>query len=259
MLWRLLFFLPVVSGGINGSYNSFRRQVGFCRMQSFDTVSRETSSSVPMFLDGRVSFGIGLSHTNMSTDGVFGCGRCLNVTAIENFYRFNPSLTRWSRRPHDPAEAFVAMVFDDCTDPVCTPGYLDFDIYSLDQPVFRGNPHGIRWDWIPCPILPHETIEYLLCIGDLCNRDGTMPDVVYQLSVAVRNSRLGIRSVILNGTELALENAWVYHGVFKLGNGFEIALTDEDGREHRETIRWEDGRRRAGYQGAVFFASTLQT
>jgi hypothetical protein len=211
-----------------------------------------------MFVDGRVSFGVGVSHANM-TGEVFGCGRCLNVTRIENFYRFNPSLTRWNRRPHHPVESFVAMVFDDCTDPVCAPGYLDFDIYSPDQPVFNGNPYGIVWGFVPCPVLPGETIEYIVCAGDLCNRDGPMPGLVYQFSLTVRNSRLGIRSVAVNGTALALENAWVYHGPTVPVGSFEVALTDEQGKTHLETIHWKDGKKKKGYLGAVFFGSTIQT
>jgi hypothetical protein len=34
---------------------------------------------------------------------------------------------------------FLAMVFDQCTDPICDQtGYLDFDVYNELQPVFNG-------------------------------------------------------------------------------------------------------------------------
>ena len=38
---------------------------------------------------------------------------------------------------------FIAMVFDQCTDPICDQtGYLDFDVYNELQPVFNGTSGG---------------------------------------------------------------------------------------------------------------------
>jgi hypothetical protein len=63
LLWFWMIF--AVKGIQESSYNSFVGQIGFCRLQSFDTYSRSSSESVPMFLDGRISFGVGLSNENM--------------------------------------------------------------------------------------------------------------------------------------------------------------------------------------------------
>lgn len=68
---------------------------------------------------------------------------CINVTAMENMPWFSDELTEWdlSREIVTP---FIAMVFDQCNDPICTSGYLDFDIYSYQQPVNYGNPRNIH-------------------------------------------------------------------------------------------------------------------
>lgn len=51
---------------------------------------------------------------------------------------------------------FIAMVFDQCTDPICDQtGYLDFDVYNELQPVFNGT-NGDDDDDDPPPLArPH--------------------------------------------------------------------------------------------------------
>jgi hypothetical protein len=149
----------------NGSYNSMVNQIGFCRMQSFDTQSRSTSTSVPMFMDGRISFGVGLSDINMKEVSYFRCGECLQVLGMKPFYSWNKELTKWTESTERAQTAdsssrflpFIVMVFDQCTDPICTRDYLDFDIYSALQPVSHGNPTNIEWISVPCPILYMNT------------------------------------------------------------------------------------------------------
>ena len=75
------FGVPLSHAMTNATYNSFRQQIGYCKMQSFGTVSRSTSGSVPMFMDGRIRFGVGLSDFNMRASDAELCGMCLRVTS----------------------------------------------------------------------------------------------------------------------------------------------------------------------------------
>lgn len=151
----------------NGSYNSFVQQVGFCKLQGYNTISRETSMAPKMFLDGRVKFGVGLSEVQFQSSTA-SCGRCINVTGIDNFYTFNFSLNGWN--VSEPIQTpFTVFVMDQCTDQVCNSEYLDFDIYSSTQPVMHGNPYNIKWNFIDCPV-DKDSIELLFCLGsETCN------------------------------------------------------------------------------------------
>lgn len=244
----------------NGSYNSLTHQVGYCKMQSFDTVSRSTSESVPMFLDGRVSFGVGISNENMRTSTGFLCGACLNVTKIENFYEWNNESTEWDYEKPS-TKPFVVMVMDQCTDPVCTENYLDFDIYNEKQPVRNGNPFSVVWEYIPCPLLRGETMEYLLCFESSCHvQDSetalTLGDIlkntftVTYWSLTIRNFRVPISQVLVRSNEsvndsdsesnpipLRLENSWVWdQGEYDLRQGISLLMVDVEGKTTMDSI-----------------------
>ena len=254
------------------SYNSFREQVGFCRMQSFFTTSRSTSGSVPMFLDGRISFGVGLSSLTMKDSGVMACGMCLNVTSAHRFFSWDTELTRWLE-PQPPDRWFLAMVFDECTDPVCGPGYLDFDIYSETQPVQHGNPYGVEWHPVPCPVLPHEYVEYLLCTAQTCHQQDPpsppMEDLtttVRYWSLTIRNTRVPLRAVwvLLLDTglwfPLRLENAWVWDaGPFDLGKNMTVRMLDQEYKTIEDTFLVKQGTISPAYHGGILLrSSTVQ-
>lgn len=152
---------------VNGSYNSFLRQVGYCKLQGYDTISKSTSVGPSIFMDGRVMFGVGMSDVQFQ-GRTSSCGRCMNVTRIENFFKFNDDLTGWNYS--EPIQTpFTAFVMDQCKDAICTSKFLDFDIYNLGQPVAHGNPWNIEWEYIPCPV-DNDPMELLLCLGpDSCN------------------------------------------------------------------------------------------
>lgn len=260
-----------------GSYNSLTHQVGYCKMQSFDTLSRSSSGSVPMFMDGRVSFGVGISNENMKHSAGFLCGVCLNVTKIENFYEWNYQITEWyydkpSRHP------FVVMVMDQCTDPVCTTNYLDFDIYNEKQPVQNGNPFGVVWEFIPCPLLKGETMEYLLCFASSCHvqdsenidpLDTTTTREVNYWSLTIRNFRIPISQVFVivsNSNDpvkdqipLRLENSWVWdQGLYDLEQGISIMMIDVEGKttmDFIEPLLLFSTKTTPGYRGGILLKS----
>jgi hypothetical protein len=240
----------------NGSYNSLTHQVGYCKMQSFDTVSRSSSGSVPMFVDGRVSFGVGISNENMRLSAGFLCGACLKVTKIENFYEWNYQITEWYY-DKPSTKPFVVMVMDQCTDPVCTTNYLDFDVYNEKQPVRNGNPFGVVWEYIPCPLLQGETMEYLLCFASSCHVQDpettlTLGDILQNTftvtywSLTIRNFRVPISKVLVRSNDsnngpvndsdsnlipLRLENSWVWdQGLYDLEQGISILMVDVEGK-----------------------------
>lgn len=259
----VMMILSLRSGvGIQeSSYNSMVKQVGFCRMQSFDTVSRSTSESVPMFLDGRVLMGVGLSNENMKSSDAFLCGACLRVTRVENFYEWNTELTVWGKPV--AATPFLVMVMDQCTDPVCTRDYLDFDVYSDQQPVMHGNPYHVEWTLVPCPVTENEPLEYLLCTATTCHADDppnrTVGDVLSRdaedyWSLTIRNTRLPLRNVMVEYqgrlVPLRLENAWVWdQGPFSLRNGLNITIDEKHVR-----LKIPDTHQPAstGYRGGIW-------
>lgn len=259
----MMFGETVVS--LLATYNSFRNQIGYCRMQSFNTTSRSSSGSVPMFLDGRVSFGVGLSSLNMDESDAFLCGMCVNVTHADNFFAWNDEITLWKERAD---YWFIAMVMDRCADPVCTENFLDFDIYSPTQPVHKGNPSFVHWHPVPCPVSSEETIEYLICTPDTCNLNSTTDHIppqrrVHYWSLSIRNSRLPLKnvSVILNETrhDLKRSNAWVWdYTIFDLDIPFEIQMIDVSDRTHTDIIS-VPSHGSASYHGGYLISSSIQT
>ena len=209
--------------GAAASYNSLVHQVAFCKLQGFDTISRSTSAGPRMFMDGRIRFGVGLSNVQFNNT-VSSCGRCIEIHSIHNLARMNDELTAWYDDDDDWTTSIIAQVFDQCKDPVCESGYLDFDIYSSLQPVHNGNPFNASWSFIPCPTTSEDTLGILVCLSDAClvdaPRDRTAIEVVadsspYFWSLFVRNHRWPIDAVRLadeSQTALADENGWIYNG-----------------------------------------------
>lgn len=166
------------------SYNSLTRQTAACKLQGFDTVSRNTSGAPPMMMNGNVKFLVGLSTITFGHDkegaerrpswsdaveGQFTCGLCLEVLRVDNMPRIEDELTSWDWS-QDMATPFVVAVADSCSDPICqtSPAYLDFDVYSDTQPVDHGNPRNTVVKPVPCPV-GDTPLEILFCTSDSCN------------------------------------------------------------------------------------------
>lgn len=232
-MFILLLLISSVSA-FQGSYNSFINQIGFCKLQGFNTVSRNTSNSIPMFLDGRLSFGVGTRFVSTSF-----CGRCLRIYNIDRFAVFNYELDAYEYGNDRNDSVIDAIVFDQCMDDVCTEGYLDFDIYSITQPVQNGNPTAIIWEYTPCPILPGEFIEILFCLSNTCHSEDEPSRNMYEIlrgadphywTIFTRNSRLPIDHVYLPFFDLELKdnNGWVYdHVSFNLSDPFVMVLNHQ--------------------------------
>jgi hypothetical protein len=159
-----------------GTYNDMKKQTGYCKMTGFKTVSRSTSSGPALFTSGRVEFGVGMSQyqfgglivpsVNFKTEGQLVCGMCINITKIDNFPILNNELTNYTKI--NSTSSHIAMVFDQCDDPICTSGFLDIDIY-VDDIFHQGFTQNIHWTAIDCPTFPNERREYLLCSDITCN------------------------------------------------------------------------------------------
>lgn len=257
----------------DGSYNSFVKQIGYCKMQSFTTTSRNTSASVPMYMDGRISFGVGLSHKNAIESDLNLCGACMNITSIENFYSWDPQLVSYRYDPWPLDHFFLAMVFDDCEDPICTNDFLDFDIYSATQPVKLGNPRNIQWHFIPCPVRKDEFIEYLICTATTCKQQDihslTIPEIIHDpvhfWSITFRNFRIPIKNVSVHyhDTEYFLkrQNSWVwdYH-IYDLQKGITMSFWDAEGHKYDDHINLRElgDRKNEAYHGGILVPSLLQ-
>lgn len=235
-----------------GSYNSFLGQVGFCKAQSFGTRSRSTSQSAPLFQSGRVWMGVGLSHVQFQ-GSVVSCGRCAEVLSVDRFYHFNEELTDWDYDETSDGN-FTVIVFDECTDPICGSGFLDFDIYNERQPVAHGNPTNLTWRFVPCPVGEGDTIGFLFCLGyDSCqehHREGRKVADLYHDAVQdnwftlyPRNFRTAITAVAVQGEPLQDAQAWVWKShknTLLRERVWQIQWTNEDGSQQSWDLDWGD-------------------
>lgn len=271
LLWIISNMILSVFANTDGTYNSFIQQIGFCKMQSFNTISRTTSDSVPMFLDNRIQFGVGISDYNMQENDANLCGMCLNVTHIDNFYEWNHELTQWTNNRWSSNKSFLAMVFDRCPDPICVANFLDFDIYNPKQPVFRGNPKNISWYYVPCPIKNNEFIEYLICTSYTCNaldhKNQTISELLnkshYYWTITFRNMRIPIKKVILHYNKhdyvLKKENAWIWDwDTYNLKYGMNITFIDIENQIFNDFLNLTNGKINNNYNGGIFLQSHLQ-
>lgn len=274
IFFGIVFFgIEKTKGMTNGTYNSFIKQIGYCKMQSFLTESRSTSESIEMFKDGRVKFGVGISDIDMQKVDYEMCGMCLNITHIDRFYDWNFELTQWDETTvNDIHTPFIAMVFDRCPDEICIHHFLDFDIYNPLQPVMNGNPQNIEWNFIPCPIKEGEFIEYLICTSDTCNAQNKEMDLienvieipVYFWTITFRNMRLPIKQVWVTVDqklyELKKENAWTWDGdVYDLKRGIEIVFTDSANKTWNDSIEFDVKKwTHRGYNGGILMTSNIQ-
>lgn len=266
-----------------GSYNSFTHQVGYCKNQGFDTMSRASSNGPRMFVEGRIMVGVGLSNVQFQ-DSIVSCGRCLNMTSIENFWALDRSLTTWDY--DTPLSGnFVAFVMDRCDDPICTSGFLDFDIYNpARQPTKFGNPRRLQWDFVPCPVGPDDFLELLLCLGPHTCQEGYPKDrpLGFALQAArdsayfslyVRNARVPVVQVEMEVVEgegglVALRDdaAWQWahpeHARSLEKNHWTLVLTSIEGVRQATTLAWNEmklsGPTSAGYRGGIVVTTDIQ-
>lgn len=187
-----------------GTYNTLTHQTGFCKMQGYDTTSRKNSFGPSLYTSGKVHFGVGLSSLYFGNvpneEGLLTCGMCLNITNIKRIPTFSNDLTNYE--PNTEIQTpFLAMVFDQCKDPICQQeGFLDFDIYSS---IPNYNIESIEWNAIECPTDENDTIELLFCSKDTCNvqnihsKDTKFGELIskYFFSIIPRNMRIPIQKI----------------------------------------------------------------
>jgi len=218
-----------------GSFNSFRNQVGFCKLQGFDTISRSTSCGPKAFVLGTIWIGVGMNDFDFQHD-ISNCGRCLWVEETSTT-SLSYQLDTFDYTKSPTTFSYVAMIMDECQDEICKPGFLDFDIYSELQPVKYGNPSNISWSFIPCPVNDSD-IQLLFCFSNTCHEhdpcNRTVHDILkeanpYFFSVFVRNSRLPISSIEINETfSLQKKEGWFWNfGYFDFTTFFTIELFQE--------------------------------
>ena len=263
----------IYSSKKGASYNSFLRQVGYCKLQSFDTTSRNTSSSPSLFQSGRVSFGVGLSHFQFQ-QSIVSCGQCIQILTVDRFYQFNQELTKWNYQQPQHGN-FTVMVMDECTDPICQSGFLDFDIYSDKQPVAYGNPTHLSWHFVPCPVSIEDKLEFLICLGyETCQEhhpEGRNIEELYHQAVQQnwftiypRNFRIALHSLHIQGEPLQDIQSWVWkslHSEVLQDLLWLIEWTNQDGSQQSWVVDWTfhfSSNSTFGYRGGFVLATTLQ-
>ena len=274
--WKIIINIGMVLAetSINGgSYNSFLNQVGFCKQQSFETISRNTSTTPPIFQSGKVKFGVGLSHDQFRRS-IVSCGRCIQISTIDRFYQFNHELTDWEYTKPDDGN-FTVMVFDECTDPICESGFLDFDIYNDKQPVAYGNPTDLSWEFVPCPVGDDDTIEFLICLGyescQIQNMEGRLVKDLFneaihdnRFTLYPRNFRTSITSINVQGNPLQDNQAWVWtseNSTLLDQPEWVVEWTNEDGSLQTWILKWSqyvENVSTPGYRGGVILKTDQQ-
>ena len=187
-----------------GTYNTLKFQTAFCKMQGYDTTKRENSFGPSLFTSGKIQFGVGLSSLYFgdipNEEGLLTCGMCLNITNIKRMPTFSNDLTTFEPKTQITTP-FLAMVFDQCKDPICQQdGFLDFDIYSN---IPSNNIEHIEWNAIECPIDENDTIELLFCSENTCNVQNIYQNTTifgdlispYFMSIIPRNMRIPIQKI----------------------------------------------------------------
>lgn len=268
MKWlRILSLLTICGAEIivsknGGSYNPFLRQVGFCKLQSFDTISRSSSYGPSLLTDGRVKMGVGLSNVQFN-NSISACGRCIEIITINNFYESNYELTSWDYKKKINGK-FIVMVMDQCTDPICESGFLDFDIYS-DPPVAFGNPTLLTWQFIQCPI-DKDVRELLICFGySTCRNNDVEGRTIKELfnnaikqnsfQVYPRNFENSIINLSVQGQFLEDIQSWRWTSpIVSLINNTTWTVMWEllDGQKGKSIIDWTlyfDQKSSNGYRG----------
>lgn len=256
-----------------GSYNSFLKQVGYCKQQSFDTLSRSTSTTPSVFSSGNVLFGVGLSHVQFQRS-ITSCGRCIEVQSIDRFYEFNQELTEWYYDEPNYGN-FTVMVFDECTDAICESSFLDFDVYNEYQPVAYGNPTNLQWRFVPCPVSETDKIEFLFCLGyDSCqiqNAEGRSVKNLYGKSIHdnwftlyPRNFRIRITSIKVQGVSLEDIQSWTWKSIDNTpldNTEWLLEWTNEDGTQQSWILDWTryfEQTSTLGYRGGVIIQTDQQ-
>lgn len=271
-----------------GTYNSLIEQTAYCKMQGFNTNSRFSSQSPKMFQDGRVTFGVGLSHKQFgslqennrwmnSVEGSLTCGMCIEVLDIQKMPEFNSQLTDWDYST-EIKTPFIVMVFDQCKDEICGSGFLDFDIYNKKQPVSFGNISGIKWRAVECPV-QEDKLEYLICSQNTCNFTDKKQKKFFDVftrnwfSIIIRNHRIPILEVFLYNFEHQKYKKLEYKSSIgfvssdnfkeqkKNENKMKIKIITYDNKEHFDIIDLDkhfDENTTEGYNGGMLIEGNIQ-
>ena len=243
------------------TYNSLVEQTAYCKLQGFNTNSRLSSQTPKMFQDGRVTFGVGLSHKQFGSlqennkwmdaiEGSLTCGMCIEILNIEKMPEFNKELTNWDY--FTPKKTpFIAMVFDQCKDEICESGFLDFDIYNNLQPVSFGNINNIKWKAVECPV-QEDKLEYLICSQNTCNFSDKKQNKFINVfsrnwfSIIIRNQRIPILKVFLYDIEKQYFQELKYESaVGYIYENFSFSLHRQRSRFNK-TILWRTPRMQGG-------------
>jgi len=243
----------------NGSYNSFRNQVGFCKLQGFNTTSRESSDN-DFLVNRHVFMGVGLNKIQFAHN-ISNCGRCIKIHRIHNFMDWNPSLTEWIDGSYTETP-FIVMVMDECNDPVCSDGFLDFDIYNVKQPVKYGNPQNIIWEFIECPNTTLKT-KFLFCFSNSCHDHDPLQRTIgevlaganpYFWNIYIYNLVKPVYSVYIIEYDIYMElkEGWFWNfGLFDLTKPFTILLSNEE-TVLIDFMKYKDKMTNDAYRGGFF-------
>jgi hypothetical protein len=221
-----------------------------------------------MFRDHRVFIGVGLNDFDFHHSTSM-CGACIWVHSVFHFANLDEELAEWyDGEFHDDTQGFYAIVMDQCTDLICVPGWLDFDVYS---PTLFGNPLAIQWEFVPCPVnTATENIEILLCTSVSCHPQDPENRTVKEVfraadptyfALYVRNSRVPIYGIDLVGHGPLLDkNGWTFaDGTVDWNrSSWELILYWESASHHSLVQHAFENTTAKGYRGGILYTLDFQ-
>lgn len=182
--------------------------------------------------------GVGVSDLTFQ-GSMSSCGRCIRIDSIQNLanlnWELNKTIITEEKSPSLWKVPFTVMTMDQCTDPICmtSPQFLDLDVYTETPPSIHGNPFGVSWTFVDCPVYDHETISFLI-------ETDRMPPVYFFL-LYPRNHRRPIQSIVVDGSiQLTDQNGWRFDlpsgWTFPKNDSIRIRVNDQ----YEDTLRWSD-------------------
>ena len=269
-----LLLLDTIFRSNVSTYNPFTYQQGYCKLQGFNTHSRNTSDGIDMFTDERIKVGVGISSLLFDLkedDKIIGtlCGSCINLT-INNFPILNNNLdVILDNNFNNSSSNMIAYITDRCEDPICldNKGMVDLDIYvSRDSKLL--NPYNVSWHIIECP-LEEDNIEFVICNPNTCNIQNIYNEntIFYDtitgygnnfITLMPRNTKYAIREMYCDNEKLEFITGLGYKLQYDIEYDMllEIVLGDINDNYHKvyiDTTRMLDMKVNFSYGGGIIY------
>jgi len=151
---------------------------GNCYLHGIHSFSRNTSHSISMYIDERITF-------TLSVNAKYGlnCGSCVLIELVNDNDKIylDKSLTfEYSEiylnddYSSSISNQFIGIVIDQIYDPYSN--FFLLNTYLNVSPI--QNEYMIKYNEHPCPMKSNEPNEFLFCTSNTCNSESTLLDTM---------------------------------------------------------------------------------